>query len=157
MSTKSNRKVFFYRVGAALAIVLLALAALPVSPAYAAACTFTSNAKATGNWSDPSSWTATGTNCGSYPGAGFIGDTVVFPQGGTANTMTLDVSPANPIASISFQQGANQNVTLSFNPDTTLVVTGDVTLPRAQSGKVNRIAVGAGRLNIQGNLAPVTP
>ena len=146
---KASTNLFFFRIAAAFAIVLLALAALPVSPAHAAACTFTSKTSPAGNWSNPASWIATPGGCGSYPGSGFVGDTVVITQG---DIITLDVSPINPLASLSFTFGANQTTTLSFNAGKTLNVSGDVTIPRAQSGHVSTLAVGAGTLNIGGNL-----
>ena len=146
---KASTNVILYRLAAAFAIVLLALAALPVSPAHAAACTFTSKTNPAGNWSNPASWNASPGGCGSYPGSGFVGDTVVITQG---DIITLDVSPINPIASLSFTYGANQTTTLSFNAGRTLNVSGDVTIPRAQSGHVSTLAVGAGTLNIGGNV-----
>jgi trimeric autotransporter adhesin len=150
MNAKTSTIVFLYRTAAALVIVMLALAVLPVAPAYAAACTFTSNVATSGNWSSPVSWIPTGTGCGQYPGAGFSGDIVVISDG---DTITLDVSPANPIASLTFPTDNAAPSTVSFNAGTTLNVSETVTIPRAESGAKNTLDVGAGTLNVQGDLA----
>ncbi|MGA7193981.1 MAG: hypothetical protein WBW94_10135, partial [Anaerolineales bacterium] len=125
---------------AALMIVMIALMALPLTSAYAAACTFTS--KATGNWSAAGTWTATGTGCSTYPGQTFAGDTVTIAAG---NTVTVDVSPDNSIASLTFPAGVATNV--NINSGITLNVSGTITIPRGASPAVNTLAVGAGTLN----------
>jgi hypothetical protein len=134
-------------------VTALALVALPVTPAYAAACTFTSNVAATGNWSVAGSWTAVGTSCGTYPGSSFAGDTVVISAG---DTITLDVSPANPIASLTLNSGTAGTVSrVTFSGANSLTVTGAVTIngqSGATAGSANYVNVGAGTLSA-GSLA----
>ena len=99
MKSKLNPKSFFYRTLAVLMIVTVALAAMPATPAQAAACTFTS--AGSGNWTTIT-WTRVGAGCSTYPGQTFAGDIVVISNN---NTVTLNVSPVQPIASITFPSG----------------------------------------------------
>ena len=113
---------------------------LPVPGAHAAACTFTSNA--TGNWSAAGTWTAVGTGCSTYPGQTYSGDTVVIATG---NTVTLDVSPANAIASLTVNAAATANgVALAGY---TLTVTGAITMTSPTAVVNSTIAVGTGTLS----------
>jgi LPXTG-site transpeptidase (sortase) family protein len=113
-----------YKFFATLMVVMLALAALPAVPAYAAACTFTS--AGTGTWTTPATWAAVGAGCSTYPGQTFVGDTVIIADG---NTVTLNVSPANSIASLQVGQGVSGTLTLGNNPTgRTLSITGNVTV-----------------------------
>lgn len=132
----------------ALAVVLLvALFVFLLQPVHADACTFTSPV-ATGNWTT-ASWTRVGTACSAYPGETFAGDTVIIANGAT---ITLDVSPANPIASLTVNGIFNVNGVA--NTTRTLSVTGDVTLnvggiiqPNNQTGTNVHI------LNVGGNFS----
>lgn len=138
-------------VTTAVLTVLLAFglfASVP-APAFASACTFTSNVSSSGNWSASASWSKVGTSCGTYPGSNFSGDTVVISSGDSIN---LDVSPANSIASISFGTGSSDG-NLTFSGSQTLNVSGTVTLPRAGgTGTTNQntLNVGSGTLNAAG-------
>jgi large repetitive protein len=87
-------------------IVALALVALPVTPAYAAACTFTSNVNPTGNWSTSGSWSKAGTGCSTYPGLFYTNDIVVISAG---DTITLDVSPGASLGSVTVSGTLNVN------------------------------------------------
>ena len=141
MNAKSGPKTSLYRTAAIFMIVMLALVALPISPASAAACTFTSNA--TGNW-NANIWTITGTGCGTYPGQTFAGDTVNISNG---NVVTVNVSPTNSIGSLTFPSGNNTATTVNINSGITLNVSGTVTIPRANGVAINTLAVGAGTLS----------
>ncbi len=112
-----------------------------VKKADAAACTFTSNAS--GNWSG-AIWTIVGTGCGAYPGQTFAGDTVVISNG---HTVTLDVSPANPVASVSFATG-NTATNLNFSGTNTLTISGALTLTAPGGNVTKSVAVGTGTLNV---------
>ena len=128
---------------AALMIVMLALAVLPVAPAHAAACTFTSNVTTTGNWSTPGSWTPVGSSCGTYPGASFTGDIVIIASG---DTVTLDVTPAFSIASLTLDAAAAANgVTISGAY--ALTVSGAVIMNAPTAAFASTLAVGAGTLS----------
>jgi autotransporter-associated beta strand protein len=133
------------RILAVLVLAAVVAAALPVKPVQAAACTFTS--AATGSWSAAGTWTRTGTSCSStYPGQGIAGDTVVMAN---SFTVTLDVSPAYSIASLTFPSGNNADTTVNLS-GYTLNVSGAVTIPRAGSSGTtpkNTLAVGTSTLN----------
>ena len=73
MNAKSSTKSFLYRTAAAIVIVMLALAALPVTPAYAATCTTIT----TGNWNAAGTWGGC-TGPGGIPG---LTDDVVIEIG----------------------------------------------------------------------------
>ena len=68
------------------------------------AVTYTANGGGDGNWSTAACWTQSGGTGGAYPGASEAGDIVVIGS----HTITLDVSPAYAIASISFTTGCLQ-------------------------------------------------
>ena len=86
-------------------MAILVMIAMPMSSAHAAACTFTSTGN--GNWNAAGTWTTSGgTGCGTYPGASFAGDIVVI---GDSDTVTVNVSPANPIASLTFGTGSGSS------------------------------------------------
>ena len=120
---------------------------LPAPKVHAAACTFTSNA--TGNWNG-GIWTIAGAGCGAYPGQTFAGDTVIIANG---TTVTLNVSPANAIASLQIGQGASGILTIGSNATVrTLNVTGGVTINNGATIIPNNPgAVTAHVLNIGGN------
>jgi hypothetical protein len=59
----------------------------------------------------------------------------------------VDVSPAQSIASLNFPNNNNGNSTVTLNSGITLNVSGAVTIPRANNGNMNTLAVGAGTLN----------
>ncbi len=96
-------------------LVMLALVTVQITPVSAAACAFTSIS--TGNWNSPGTWSSVGTSCGTYPGSSFSGDVVTIATG---HTITLNVSPANSIASLTVVG------TLTSNTQT-LKVAGNVT------------------------------
>jgi hypothetical protein len=108
--TSSTARMLLAIIGA------LVLIAVPLSPAYAAACTFTSKVT-TGNWDAAGTWDAVGTACGTYPGATFAGDTVVIAAG---TTVTVNVSPANTLGDVTINGTLNydQQVGPGYNlPD----------------------------------------
>ena len=129
---KLNTSVLLYRTAAIIAIAILALATLPVSPAYALACT----SNGSGNWNAAATWTGCG---GGVPGAA---DTVTI-QNGHNITVTANASAT----SITFPTNNGTNTTLTINSGVTLTVSGAVTIPRAGSGNMNTVAVGAGTLS----------
>ena len=134
----------FTRTLLAIAAILVMIA-VPMSRAHADACTFTSVAN--GNWNNPATWSASGTACGTYPGESFAGDAVVISSG---HVVTVNVSPANAIASLTFPSGNAADTTVSIGSGITLNVSGTVTIPRAQAnpGNIqNTLAVGAGNLH----------
>ncbi len=104
-----------------------------------------------GIWSAIGSWQY-------YDGNGWTTppDTVGYPgqKPGTANvtiqngnSITLDVSPVNPVASINIS-GTSTNTTLTFNSGTALTVSGPTTIDAPTSNyRTNTMAVGAGSLN----------
>ncbi|MEI2611344.1 MAG: hypothetical protein V9G20_22155 [Candidatus Promineifilaceae bacterium] len=109
-------------LGLSLIVALFLWTLSGASPAAAepnATCTFT----ATGgvDWGTNAGWTITGAGCPAsgttYPG-NTVGNTdnVVIAVG---STVTLDVSPPNPVGTITFNGGAGSN-RLTFNPGTTL-------------------------------------
>ena len=104
-----------------------------------------------GNWSDVTQWSTVA--CGGaaqvagagiyYPGQNAAGDVIFICNN---KSVTLDVSPANTIASLTMQATAN-NTTLTFGAGQVLTVTGAV----AQTGPTtnnmtNLLAVGTGTL-----------
>ena len=114
----------------------------PMAP-FANSCTFTSTG--TMNWSG-GTWTKTapGTGCGAYPGELASGDIVVIAAN---HTVTLNVSPANSIATLTLNT-ASGNMGVTFSGTNTLTVSGTATITdQNSSGSVNSIAVGAGTLN----------
>jgi hypothetical protein len=132
-------------------IVIFALALsmcflLPAQKAHAAACTFTSNA--TGNWS-AAIWNAVGTACSTYPGQTYAGDTVIIATG---NTVTLDVSPANAIGTLTINTQAvvgTNGLTVGANTLTAASVslTGSGT-----GGRFSTVSISTGTLNVTGNV-----
>ena len=129
MSTKSRTKTFLFRTSAIFIIIILALVALPALPAYAAACTFTS--AATGSWGTAGTWSAVGVGCGTYPGSGFAGDTVIIASG---NIVTLNVSPTNAIASLTVTGTLTSTATQTLNVTGNVAGTGVISGPGSGTG-----------------------
>ncbi len=130
----------------AIMIVLLILVYLPVVPAFADACVFT--ASGSGDWDSATTWGGggVGTSCGAYPGASNAGDSVIISNGLTVN---LNVSPANPIASLSIN-GTTLITGLSFTDSNDLSVSGETTLSAITTSNnniINTLAVGQGTLS----------
>ncbi len=120
MKAKFNTKSFLYRTYAVFTIVMVALAALPVTPVYAATCTFTSVGAAP-NWGTNASWTITGPGCPAS-GSAFPGNTVGNTDNvviGAGTAVSLNVSPSQTIGTITFNAGANAK-SLTFNGAQTL-------------------------------------
>ena len=128
---------------------MVALVALPVTPAYAATCTFTS-VGANPNWGTNASWTITGAGC---PGSGstFPGNTagntdnVVIAAG---SAVALNVSPTQTIGTITFNAGATAN-SLTFSGTQTLTA-GAITINGTTATNGNQptlLNVGAGTLS----------
>lgn len=116
----------------------------PGTEAIFAACTFTSNVASTGLWTAAGSWTAVGTACGTYPGAGFTGDTVIISSGDTIN---LDVSPAFVLSSVS----VSGILTLgNSNTSRSISVSGSLTINSGATMNTTGNATHA--LNIGGNV-----
>ncbi len=138
-------------LGLSLIVALFLWTLSGASPAAAepnATCTFT----ATGgvDWGTNAGWTITGAGCPAsgttYPG-NTVGNTdnVVIAVG---STVTLDVSPPNPVGTITFNGGAGSN-RLTFNPGTTLT-SGDITMNGTTVTSGNQatiLAVGSGTLS----------
>lgn len=139
-------KINFVRTGILAVFLIVALFVFPAQPAHAAACTFTSNVS--GTWTTAGSWTAVGTACSTYPGQTFAGDTVIIADG---DTITLDVSPANALASLTVNGTLYMNGVASTNR--TLTVTGDVTIssPNGEIRPGNLSGTNTHTLNIGGN------
>src|ERR1019366_2841777 len=102
-----------------------------------------------GNWSDPTQWSiiscagAAQGGGASYPGQSAATDIVIICDN---KSVTLNVSPANPIASLTMQSTAN-NITLTFGAGQALTVTGAVTQTGpTTANKTNLIAVSTGTL-----------
>lgn len=130
------------------ALVALGLFVAP-KPAHAAACTFTSNVTVFGNWNASGSWTPAGSGCGTYPGSGFAGDTVIIANG---DNITLNVSPANAIASLQVGGGTSGSLTLgNSGTSRTLSITGNVTVSSGATLGSGGSSTGHA-LNIGGNL-----
>ena len=165
MNAKPSARSFLYKTAAAIMIVMFALTALPVKPAYADACTFT--ASGAGNWSNPAIWSVTGSGCGTYPGSTSTGDIVNIIAG---YTVTLDVTPANSIASLQLgattATGGIADGTLTFGGAFSLSVIGNVAVGGADSvdraGTINfvsgstltadSVTLGGGALNPPGTM-----
>lgn len=143
-------RAFGWRAFAAFVIAAMALFAIPVTQAQAQ-CTYTSNAPGTMNWNG-ATWTRTGTGCGggtSWPGQSVATDIVVIANG---DTVTLNTSPPNAIASLQVGQGASGTLTLgNSTTNRTLTVTGNVTV--SAGATLNSGGNGGNVLNIGGNLA----
>ena len=132
-------------------VVTLALAVsmcfvLPAQKAHAAACTFTSNN--TGNW-NAAIWTIVGAGCGAYPGQTFAGDTVIIATG---NTVTLNVSPANAIGTLTINTqaaGGTNGLTVGANTLTvaSISLTGSGTV-----GRFSTVSISTGTLSVTGNI-----
>lgn len=94
---------------------------------------------ATGNWSDgPTTW---GTGAGVYPGASSTGDTVTI----AGYTVTLDVSPANSIATITNSDNTG-NIAVSTNR--TLTLTGNPAITYSGTNTSGFFRVSANKLTI---------
>jgi hypothetical protein len=102
---------------------------------------------ASGNWNSDATWSGTG-----IPVAGDIVN--------IANGHTITVTADAACTSITFPAGNTSNSTVILSSGVTLAVSGNITIPRAGSiggtNYVNTVAVGAGTLNVGGNLAFTT-
>jgi hypothetical protein len=95
--------------------------------------------RATGNWNANTTWQVYSggawNNCavGDYPGATAGAGTVNILSG---NTVTLNLSPANPLGAITFATGNTALSSIVFGGAWTLNVTGSVTytLPKLLTG-----------------------
>ena len=107
--------------------------------------------RATGNWNDNNTWQVRSAgawvNCiaGDYPGVA-IGAGTVYINGG--NTVTLNLTPANPVGSINFTAGNIALSSIVFGGIWTLNVNGAVnfTLPGANNNGDQTLDVGSGTL-----------
>ena len=115
--------------------------------------------RATGNWNANTTWqvrvAGAWVNCaaGDYPGVAAGAGTVWVNSG---HVVTLNVSPANPVAGITFVDGTTAATTLVLT-GRTLNVTGDVVFsePAADAGD-QTITLGTGILNCAGIFMPAT-
>jgi len=106
---------------------------------------------ANNTWSTLATWQrwsgtawATPTFAQGYPGQNAAGAAVTIQNG---NTVTLNVSPANSIASLTLQGGGTATG-VTFGTTNALTVSGAVTINASLTNGVNKtIAVGAGTLN----------
>ncbi len=98
--------------------------------------------RASGNWNTNTTWSLTvgGSAVGSgiFPVAGDI----VNITGGRTVTVTANAA----CATIVFPSNNNNNNTLTINSGITLVVSGTITIPRANSNRLNTVTVGSGIL-----------
>ncbi len=134
-------KVKLVRTGILAVVLFVALFVFPPQPAHAAACTFTSTGS--GNW-NAAIWNIVGSACGAYPGETFAGDTVLISNG---HSVTVNVTPANSIASLTFIAGSTTR-TFTVNAGVTLNVTGAVTLQNAATNNDSIATIaGAGTIN----------
>ena len=120
---------------AAIAIMILMVAGFPVSTASASVCT---SQVAVGNWSSASTW-----SCGYVPGPS---DDVVID----GTTITMDV-PSATVSSLTINDGAT-NSSLTIAGTNALTVTNNVFLVNTNSNTTKSVDVGAGTLNIGGDL-----
>jgi len=120
---------------AAIMIVMLALAVLPVMPAYAATCTSTGS----GNWSAVGTW-----SCGHVPNAS---DDAMIANG---QTITFDLASAT-VNSLTINDG-NATTGLTIGGTNALTVTNNVLATNSTNLTTKSIDVGAGTLNVGGNL-----
>jgi hypothetical protein len=130
------KKQLISRITYALMIVLLALAALPVTQARAAGPYFT---RADGNWNAVATWSTAA--CGGAAAAAFpvAGETVTICSGDTV-TLTADAAAG----SITFSHAATSGINLG---GFTLAVTGAVNMNAATGNQTATLAVGTGTLN----------
>jgi fibronectin-binding autotransporter adhesin len=131
------KKQLVSKVTYALMIVMLALAALPVTRARAAGPYFT---RANGNWNAVATWSTAG--CGGAAAAAFpvAGEDVTICSG---NTVTLTAAAA--AGSITFNaHAANSGITLA---GFTLTVSGAVSMNAATGSSTGTLSVGTGTLN----------
>ena len=119
---------------AATAIMILMVAGFPVPTASAAVCTSTS----TGLWSSAATW-----SCGYVP---TVSDDVVISAGDTVTVDTAAVADSVTVADGSL------NSSLTIGGANTLTVTYDVNVINTTSNTTKLLNVGAGTLNIGGNL-----
>ena len=109
----------------------------------AASCT----ASVSGNWSASSTWGGA-CNSGSYPGVSAAGDTVTI---NTGVTVTLDISPAATIGSITVNAaGATNGITWSGTQS--LEVTGATSIAAATATVNSTLAVGTGTFKADGSV-----
>ena len=131
----TSHKTVVYEIFTAFIAVMVALAALPITPAYAATCTSTATDT---NWNSASHWSGCG---GSVPQNG---DTVVI-----ATTTVVDTD-TNFIASLTINTGRTLTIGNDNSNGTTVTVTGNVTI---NSGATFATAGNGGNLlRIGGNL-----
>jgi hypothetical protein len=127
----TSRKTSSYKIFVAFTAVMLAIAVLPLKPAYAAAC----NATISGNWSAPGTW-----SCGHVPTA--IDDvtinvtrTVSFDAVGTSTVLSLTVN-----GKLNFDNASGNSLNVGGN------VTNSGTI-----AVVNKVNVNSHSINVGGN------
>ncbi len=138
-----NKKPFYCstaKVVIVSVIVTLALAALPMMSVLAGGC----SSVASGSWSAPATWSVGCTGTGGVPGAGddvviTNGNNVIFdPASATVNSLTIN--------------GGGTATSVTISGSNALTVTGNVTVNTPTGNVTNAVAVGAGTLNVGGNL-----
>jgi len=133
----------FKRYSLAMIFMASAMFGFHVSDAHAAACT----ASATGNWSNPATWGGT-CNSNQYPGVGAAGDSVVV---NTGVVVTLDVTPASSLSTITINDAVNAANGITFGTNRTLTTTGAVTITAGTGTASSTIAVGASTNTLDAN------
>ena len=146
MNARFRNNFFSYRTIAAVVVVMLALVTLPVTPAYAAACT----SNTSGNWNAPTTWTACG---GGVPGAA---DTVTIQNG---HTVTVTANAA--ASAITFSETNTATGIITVNSGVTLTVTNDITLRNHNNTDISASlgglgAITAASVTVGGTQATVT-
>ncbi len=129
MSSAKNKFI------AAIVLMILMAAGFPVFTASAAVCTSTG----TGNWSSAATW-----SCGYVPTAS---DDVMIADG---TTVTLDVASAT-VNSLTINDGLDTTGLIIAGSDA-LTVNQNVYVVNSTAGVVHSINVGAGTLNVGGDL-----
>lgn len=105
--------------------------------------TYTWTGTSNSNWNNTANWSQSPTG-GTFPGNLQSNDIVVFTSNGT-NAPTVNATPANPIASVTFT-GASGNITLTINNNITLTVSGSVTMNTLNINNRTHTLTGAGTL-----------
>lgn len=123
MNTKTGNKSLLYRIAAIFMIVMMLLAAMPVTSAYAAGC----NSTGSGNWNAAATW-----SCGHVPipttdtASILAGHTVTVTAAATTNQVTINSGGTVTIAAgvtLTISNGAGTDLTLNG----TLVNNGTIT------------------------------
>ncbi|HCI56399.1 MAG TPA: hypothetical protein DFI01_10830, partial [Bacteroidales bacterium] len=116
--------------------------------------------RASGNWNSNAIWqvrvSGVWVDCssGDYPGVAAGAGDVYINNG---HSVTLNVSPANPVKNVIFQDGTTTATAITFSSNRTLNVTGDVILgsPASDAGD-QTISLGNGTLNCASIFMPST-